>query len=58
MVLMGRKGFFDGSLDSNWNFGLSSGAWTSGAADCTGSLVTYSKRGWKKYASTNFHVDG
>jgi hypothetical protein len=58
LVLMGRKGYFDGSLDSNWNFGLSSGAWTSGAADCTGSLVAYSKRGWKTYASTSFHVDG
>ena len=27
MVLMGRKGYFESSLDSNWNFGLSSGAW-------------------------------
>ena len=27
------------------------------AADCTGSLVSYSKRGWSKYASTSFHVD-
>ena len=22
---MGRKGFFEGSLDTNWNFGLTSG---------------------------------
>ena len=58
MVLMGRKGYFESSLDSNWNFGLSSGAWPVGSgADCTGSLVAYSKRGWSKYASTSFHVD-
>ena len=56
---MGRKGFFESSLDSNRNFGLGSGAWPVGsAADCTGSLVSYSKRGWSKYASTSFHVDG
>ena len=57
LVLMGRKGFFEGSLDGDWNFGLVSGAWESGAVDCTGSLVTYTKRGWSKYASTpSFHV--
>lgn len=58
LVALGRKGFFEGSIDSNWNFGLSSGAWESGPADCTGSLVYYTKRGWSKYASTSFHVDG
>ena len=58
LVLMGRKGYFEGSLDSNWDFGLSSAAWKSGAADCTGSLVSYTRRGWSKYASTSFHVDG
>ena len=57
-VLMGRKGYFEGSLDTNWNFGLASGMWTDGAADCTASLVYYTKRGWAKYASTNFHVGG
>jgi hypothetical protein len=58
LVLMGRKGFFDGSLDSNWNFGLASGAWESGSVDCTGSLVYYTGRGWAKYASSpSFHVD-
>lgn len=57
-VLMGRKGYFDSSLDTNRNFGLASGSWTSGAADCTASLVYYTKRGWMKYASTDFHVDG
>ncbi|MGH2837414.1 MAG: hypothetical protein ACRDJY_03585, partial [Thermoleophilaceae bacterium] len=57
LVLLGRKGYFEGSLDTNWNFGLSSGVWQSGAAECTGSLVYYTKRGWSKYASTSFHVD-
>ena len=57
-VLMGRKGYFEGSIDTNWNFGLSSGVWSSGAADCTASLVYSTKRGWAKYASANFHVDG
>ena len=58
LVALGRKGYFEGSLDTNWNFGLSSGAWQSGSADCTGSLVYYTNRGWSKYASTSFHVDG
>ena len=58
LVALGRKGFFEGSLDSDWNFGLISGAWESGSADCTGSLVSYTNRGWSKYASTSFHVDG
>jgi hypothetical protein len=58
LVLFGRKGYFDASLDSNWNFGLASGAWTSGSVDCTGSLVYYTGRAWAKYASTaSFHVD-
>jgi hypothetical protein len=57
-VLMGRKGFFEGSLDTNWNFGLTSGAWESGSVDCTGSLVYYTGRYWAKYASKpSFHVD-
>ena len=57
LVLMGRKGYFEGSLDTNWNFGLASGVWQSGSAECTGSLVYSTNRGWSKYASTSFHVD-
>jgi hypothetical protein len=56
LVLSGRKGFFESSLDTNRNFGLQSGTWTSGAADCTASLVYSTKRGWKPYAWTSFHV--
>ena len=51
------KGVFAGSLDTNWNFVLSSGGWTSGAADCTATLGMYTKRGFNRLASTSFHVD-
>jgi hypothetical protein len=51
------KGVFAGSLDTNWNFVLSSGGWTSGAADCTAWLGMYTKQGFKQLASTSFHVD-
>lgn len=57
MVLMGRKGYFESSLDTNRNFGLDSGSWQSGAADCTASLVYYTRKGWVKYASTSFHAE-
>ena len=51
------KGVFAGSLDTNWNFVLGSGGWTSGAADCTASLGMYTKQGFKQLTSTTFHVD-
>jgi hypothetical protein len=51
------RGVFAGSLDTNWNFILSSGGWTSGAADCTASLGKYTKQGFQTLASTSFHVD-
>ena len=51
------KGVFAGSLDTNWNFVLGSGGWTSGAADCTASLGMYTKQGFKQLASTSFHVN-
>ena len=51
------KGVFAGSLDTNWNFVLSSGGWTSGAGDCTATLGMYTKRGFSQLASTSFHVD-
>jgi hypothetical protein len=51
------KGVFAGSLDSNWNFVLGSGGWTSGAADCTAWLGMYTKQGFKALASTSFHVN-
>jgi hypothetical protein len=51
------KGVFAGSLDTNWNFVLSSGGWTSGAGDCTAWLGMYTKRGFNQLASTSFHVD-
>jgi hypothetical protein len=51
------KGVFAGSLDTNWNFVLSSGGWTSGVADCTATLGMYTKQGFKPLTSTSFHVD-
>jgi hypothetical protein len=55
VVLVGWKGYFEGSLDSNWNFGLSSGAWDGGAASCTAYLKVQNSRGtWTTLASTAF----
>lgn len=51
------KGVFPGSLDTNWNFVLSSGGWTGGAADCTATLGMYTKHGFSKLTSTSFHVN-
>lgn len=40
------------------SFVLSSGGWTSGAADCTANLVMYvNSNKYKVLASTSFHVD-
>jgi hypothetical protein len=57
LVASGMKGFWDGSIDVNWNFGLSSPTWKSGAADCVASLEMQTKRGWAQLASTSFHVN-
>jgi hypothetical protein len=57
LVASGTKGFWDGSIDPNWNFGLSSPTWKSGAADCVASLEMQTKRGWSQLASLSFHVD-
>jgi hypothetical protein len=58
VVLIGWRGYWEGSLDTNWNFGLSSGAWPGGAADCTAYLKMQTKRGWSTLASTSFRADG
>ena len=57
LVLNGWNGYFAGALNSTWNFGLNSGAWQGGAADCTAFLDMATKRGWSQLASTSFHVD-
>lgn len=51
------KGVFPGSLDTNWNFTLSSGGWTGGPADCTATLGMYTKHGFSKLTTTSFHVN-
>jgi hypothetical protein len=58
VVLVGWKGYWAGSLDTNWNFGLASGAWPGGAADCVGYLKMDTSHGYSTLASTSFHVDG
>ena len=50
------KGYFAGSLDTNWNFVLSSGGWTGGPAGCTAWLGMYTKQGFKQLASASFQV--
>lgn len=57
LVLSGWNGYFAGALNPNGNFGLASGAWQGGAADCTAWLDMSTKRGWSQLASTSFHVD-
>jgi hypothetical protein len=53
LVSEGWEGFFAGSLDDQV-FGLYSGKWSGGAADCTATLTTPQ---WSPIASTSFHVE-
>jgi len=56
LVYLDRRGFFDGSLTGEvFNLGTT-GAWQSGAADCTAWVVKYTRKGWSKGGSTTFHV--
>jgi hypothetical protein len=52
LVAQGWNGFFDGSITGR-NFGLYSGVWSSGAADCTAYLDNPQ---WSVLASTSFHA--
>ncbi|HZN87353.1 MAG TPA: hypothetical protein VFB44_00105 [Thermoleophilaceae bacterium] len=52
LVAQGWEGFFQRSLDDGV-FGLASGAWTGGAADCTANLT---KPDGSVLGSTSFHV--
>jgi hypothetical protein len=56
VVATGTKGFWDGSIDVNWDFVLSSPSWKSGAADCVAALDKQTKQGWQQLASTSFYV--
>src|SRR5439155_20856240 len=56
LVAEGWAGYFEGALNSSRNFGLASGAWQGGEADCTAWLDMHTKRGWQHLASTSFHV--
>lgn len=50
------RGVFAGSLDTNWNFVLSSGGWAGGSANCTAWLGMYTKQGFKQLASSSFQA--
>ncbi len=52
VVAQGWNGYFAGSLTGR-NFGLYSGVWSSGAADCTAYLTNPQ---WTVLGSTSFHV--
>lgn len=56
LVYQDRRGFFDGSLTGEEFVLGTSAAWQSGAADCTAWLVSWTRKGWSKLASTDFHV--
>jgi hypothetical protein len=58
VVLNGWKAYYDGSLNSNGYFGLASGVWQGGDAECTAYLKQQTRKGWSTLASTSFHVDG
>lgn len=59
LVLNGWSGYFQNSLNwPNIDFGLGSGAWQSGAADCTAYLDYYTSHGRViTVTSTSFHVN-
>ena len=58
LVLNGSAGFFAWAMNApHYDFGLNSGLWQSGAADCTAYIVKSTSKGWSRLASTSFHVD-
>lgn len=58
MVYNAWNGYFDGALNYNRNFGLASGAWQGGAAQCTAYLDKANGRnGWTQLGSMSFSVD-
>jgi hypothetical protein len=56
LALNSWRGYFDGALDTSRDFVLGSGAWPSGAADCTAKLEKYARNKWNVLATTSFHV--
>jgi hypothetical protein len=56
LALNSWRGYFDGSLDTSRDFILGSGAWPSGAAECTAKLERYARNKWNVLATTSFHV--
>ena len=57
MVYNAWNGYFAGALNNDWNFGLASGAWQPGDADCTVYLDKANGRsGWTQLATIRLHV--
>ena len=57
LALNSWRGYFDGALDTSRDFVLGSGAWPSGAADCTAYVKVSARNKWNVLATTSFHVD-
>lgn len=56
LVAEGWRGYWSGALDTPY-FGLYSGTWSGGAADCTAYLDMSTSKGMQQLASVSFHVD-
>jgi hypothetical protein len=57
LVYQDTQGFFPNALGDQWFRLGPTPLWQSGAADCTGDLVKYTRKGWQHLASTSFHVE-
>jgi hypothetical protein len=57
LVYQDTQGFFPSALGDQWFRLGPTPLWQSGAADCTGDLVKYTRKGWQQLASTAFHVE-
>lgn len=58
LALNSSAGFFAWAMNAPYyDFTLDSGAWQSGAANCTAYLQVATRKGWSTLASASFHVD-
>ena len=57
VVYQDTQGYFPTAMGDQWFVLGFTPAWQSGAADCTGNLMKYTRRGMQQLASTPFHVE-
>jgi hypothetical protein len=57
LVYQDTQGYFPTAMGDQWFVLGFTPAWQSGAADCTGSLMKYTRKGLQQLASTAFHVE-